>query len=118
MKHVEQNRIQSFAFVISILLAVFLSLSSISSSGREASDPDRRQIKLDSRINPNNAPIESLARLPGLGTVRAGAIVAYRQKHNVNNFSKPVFQSSEDLQKVNGIGPKTVQNIKELLKFE
>ena len=34
------------------------------------------------------------------------------------NNGTPAFQNPNDLQKVKGIGPKTVENIREWLKFE
>ena len=94
----------------------------------------RCEIELEGRINPNDAPIESLVRLPGLGIGKAGAVVAYRENyneknagdrafHNCNDLQKvkgvgPVFQNCNDLQKVKGIGPKTIQNISEWLRFD
>jgi competence ComEA-like helix-hairpin-helix protein len=110
-----QKNIQSFAFVLSVCVAFCFCLSFVSAfvgTGQSS------EIELESRINPNNAPIESLIRLPGIGLSRAGAIVAYREKFGDADGEKPVFQSSNDLQKVRGIGPKTVQNIGEWLKFE
>ncbi|MHC4323498.1 MAG: ComEA family DNA-binding protein [Planctomycetota bacterium] len=117
MKQARQNRIQSFAFVISVFVAVCISFGFISNIGRDESAFDRCDIKLEGRINPNDAPIESLVRLPGLGIGRAGAIVVYRENFNGKKASSPAFQNYNDLQKVKGIGPKTVQNISELLKF-
>ena len=113
MKHAGQNKIQSFAFVISVCLAVCFSFGFISNFER-----GRCEIELENRINPNDAPIESLIRLPGLGIGRAGAIVAYRENFNGKNVGSPAFQYRDDLQKVKGIGPKTVQNISELLEFD
>ncbi len=110
-----QKNIQSFAFVLSVCAAFCFCLgfvSEIVGSGKSC------EIKLESRINPNDAPIESLVRLPGIGVSRAGAIVEYREKFGDTNGGHPVFQSCNDLQKVKGIGPKTVQNISEWLKFE
>lgn len=118
MKHAEQNRIQSFAFVISIFLAVFFSLDFISNLRRDTANINLDSVELESRINPNNAPIESLIRLPGLGVGRAGAIIAYRENFEETNNGQTAFQNCEDLQKVKGIGPKTVQNISKLLKFD
>lgn len=118
MKHAEQNRIQSFAFVISISLAVFFSFGFISNLGQNTLAFNRCDIELEGRINPNNAPVESLIRLPGMGPGRAGAIIAYRKNFNGKNTGKPAFQNVDDLQKVKGIGPKTVQNISEWLKFD
>ena len=75
-------------------------------------------IKLENRINPNTASLESLVRLPGLGISRAGAIVAYREDINRKDASSPVFRSLQDLKKVKGIGPETAKNASEWLKFE
>lgn len=118
MKQTRQNRIQSFAFVISVCLAVCFSFGFISNLGRDELAFDRCDIELEGRINPNDAPIESLIRLPGLGIGRAGAIVAYRENFNGKNAGSPAFQNCDDLQKIKGIGPKTVQNISEWLKFD
>ena len=115
MEHAGQNRIQSFEFVISVCLAVCCSFGFISNLEK---DLGRYEIELEGRINPNDAPIESLVRLPGLGIGRAGAIVAYRENVNENMASSPAFQNCDDLQKVKGIGPKTVQNVSEWLKFD
>jgi competence ComEA-like helix-hairpin-helix protein len=115
MKHAGQNRIQSFAFVISVCLAVCCSFGFISNFERGLV---RCEIELEGRINPNDAPIESLVRLPGLGPGRAGAIVAYRENFDEKNAGGPVFQNCDDLQKVKGIGPKTIQNISEWLRFD
>ncbi|MGB2862084.1 MAG: helix-hairpin-helix domain-containing protein [Sedimentisphaerales bacterium] len=118
MKQARQNRIQSFAFVISACLAVCSSFGFISNIGRDELAFDRCDIELEGRINPNDAPIESLIRLPGLGIGRAGAIVAYRENFNGKNAGSPAFQYCDDLQKIKGIGPKTVQNVSEWLKFD
>ena len=115
MGEARQKNIQSFSFILSVCAAFFFCLGFVSEfigSGQSC------EIKLESRINPNYASIESLVRLPGIGLSRAGAIVAYREKFSNANGENPVFQSSNDLQKVRGIGPKTVQNIGEWLKFE
>jgi len=115
MKEARQKRIQSFAFVISVCVAVCVSLGFISEFvGRGQGC----EIELESRINPNYAPVESLVRLPGIGVGRAGAIVAYRENFGGKDGESPAFRNGNDLQKVRGIGPKTVQNISEWLKFE
>lgn len=112
---VRQSRIQSFAFVISVCGCALLSVGFAASSFvgiRQSS-----VIELDERINPNEAPIASLVRLPGIGISRAEAIVAYRGNFRKEGQNK-AFQDSDDLQKVKGIGPKTAQSIGEWLKFE
>jgi len=62
------------------------------------------------RIDPNTATVASLRRLPGIGPTKALAIVAERQK-------RPFF-GPDELMRVRGIGPKTVRNIRPLLKMK
>jgi len=111
-----QNKIQSFAFCLALSAAVFISVcfvvSSLARFGQSC------EIRLESRINPNYAPPASLARLPGIGLVRAEAIVAYRENFSKENGNSGAFRNCDDLQKVKGIGPKTAQNINQWLKFE
>ena len=115
-KEAEQARIQSFAFVIAasvcVLFCVCFAVSGL--TGFELS----HEIELESRINPNDAPLTSLVRLPGIGIGRAEAIVAYREDFSARNGNRAAFENCDDLQEVKGIGPKTVQNISEWLKFE
>jgi competence ComEA-like helix-hairpin-helix protein len=111
-----QDRIESLAFVISgcvcILLSIFFVSSIFAVSGGFC------KIQLEQTINPNDAPVASLARLPNIGLVRAEAIVAYRENFRGKDSQSRPFQNSNDLQKVKGIGPKTVENISQWLKFE
>jgi len=57
-------------------------------------------------------------RLPGLGIGRAGAVVAYRENFRKNRGQGLAFEDCNDLLKISGIGPKTVQNISAWLEFE
>ncbi|MHC4543215.1 MAG: ComEA family DNA-binding protein [Planctomycetota bacterium] len=113
---VRQNRIQSFAFVISVCVCVLFSIVFAVSSFVVVGEPSG--IELDERINPNDAPIASMVRLPGIGISRAEAIVAFREDLSKEGSNSRAFQSCYDLQKVRGIGPKTAENIGEWLKFE
>ena len=115
MIEARQKSIQSFAFVISVCAAVCFSLCYVSEF---AGSSQSCEIELEGRINPNDAPVVSLVRLPGIGVSRAGAIVAYRENFGGKDGGNPAFRSCNDLQKVKGIGPKTVQNISEWVKFE
>lgn len=55
-------------------------------------------------INVNTAPAAELQRLPGVGPVTASAIIAART-------AKP-FESVNDLDRVKGIGPKTLDKLR------
>lgn len=59
----------------------------------------------------NKASVEELDALPGVGPSRAQAIVDYRTQNGP-------FGSVEDLQKVKGIGDKTLAELKPLLLVE
>jgi DNA uptake protein ComE-like DNA-binding protein len=118
MRDIRQNRIQSFAFVISVCIAVSLSLTFILNLTKLESTDKAGEVNLESRINPNVAQTASLVRLPDIGLLRAGAILAYREKPLEAGSEKRVFQDLSDLQKVKGIGPKTAQNISQWLIFE
>jgi competence ComEA-like helix-hairpin-helix protein len=111
-----QKKIQSFAFVIAASVCVLFSIcfAVLSLAGLQQS----YEIELDEQINPNEASLASLVRLPGIGIGRAGAILAYRENFRKQADNCPAFRNCDDLQKVKGIGPKTVENICQWLKFK
>jgi len=113
------DRIQSSAFVISVVVCFLFSTAFVASSVmRLGSVSGGCQIVLDQKINPNDAPAASLARLPNIGFVRAEAMVAYRESVRKKDSNRKPFQGYNDLQKIKGIGPKTTQNISQWLKFD
>jgi len=57
----------------------------------------------------NRATADQLDTLPGVGPVRAAAIIQYRNTHGP-------FVRLEDLRQVSGIGPKTFERIRPYLK--
>ncbi|MEW6189355.1 MAG: helix-hairpin-helix domain-containing protein [Actinomycetota bacterium] len=61
---------------------------------------------VDGPINLNTASVEQLDQLPRIGPVLAQRIIEYRQ-------SNGGFKSIDDLQKVEGIGPKKFEQIKD-----
>ena len=115
---IRQSRIQSFAFVISIFVAIFLSVYFTSNLQGYQSAANEHKSELENQINPNDAPIASLIRLPGIGLLRAQAIVEYRKNFIEMNGDTPAFKNLNDLQKIKGIGPKTAQDMAQWLTFE
>jgi competence ComEA-like helix-hairpin-helix protein len=63
------------------------------------------------KVDLNNAPVGELVRLPGIGEVLAGRIVAYREAHGR-------FASVDELVAVSGIGPVVLEGIRELVTIE
>jgi competence protein ComEA len=63
----------------------------------------------DGKININTASESELCSIPGIGTTRAAAILAYRQEHGS-------FQSIEDIMNVSGIKQGTYDKIKDSIK--
>lgn len=62
------------------------------------------------KINLNNGSAAELQALPGIGAVTAERIVTFR-KHN------GPFASLDDLVKVKGIGAKTLEKIRPMIKL-
>ena len=68
-------------------------------------DPDTLE---DGQININIASGQQLETLPGIGTVRAQAIIAYREQHGP-------FHAIEEITDVSGIGPGLYDNMQHLI---
>ena len=112
-----QNRIQSFAFILSACFAFCIAYYFMPHKFNINTDSNAKSSNITNRINPNTAEIESLVRLPDIGLSKAQAIIQYRDNFIENNDRK-AFETSEDLNKIKGIGPKTIQNMNQWLKFE
>lgn len=65
----------------------------------------------DAPVALNTASLEDFQTLPGIGPVKAAAILAYRKEHGP-------FKAVEDLRNVKGIGPKTLDTLKPLLTLK
>ena len=63
------------------------------------------------KINVNKATVEQLSQLKRIGAKYAERIIQYRQTHGA-------FKRVEDLAKVPGIGPKTIEANKDILTVE
>lgn len=64
----------------------------------------------DTLISINNSDIEQLKEIPGIGEVKAKAIISYRE-------SNGEFRSIDELKNVDGIGEKTFEKIKDNIKL-
>jgi competence protein ComEA len=68
-------------------------------------------VKPAGKVNINTADEAALTSLKGIGSVKATAILEYRQKNGP-------FKTVDDLAKVKGIGDKTVSKLRDQLSVE
>jgi competence protein ComEA len=72
-----------------------------------AGEPAPAPVASGSRVNINTASASELDTLPGIGASKAAAIIADRDQQGP-------YASCADLQRVTGIGAKTVANLEHL----
>ncbi len=65
---------------------------------------------ISGKINVNTDDVDRLTQLPGIGDVRAQAIIDYRTQHGR-------FTCAEDLLKIDGIGEKTLEQLRDSICF-
>ncbi len=73
-----------------------------------ASTPTSSASTARARVSINHGTLAELDALPGIGPVKAQAILDYRAQHGL-------FKHLEDLQNVTGIGTKTYEDLKSLI---
>ena len=77
---------------------------------RELSTAQRREIRQNMLVDINQASQSQLERVPGIGPSTAKQIVRYRQQNGP-------YESLAELDKVSGIGTKTVDNLRKEVKI-
>jgi DNA uptake protein ComE-like DNA-binding protein len=106
---------QSLAFLVGMGICLALSLGF---AGKMLERTEGTPVSgLGERINPNEAPVASLMRLPQIGTARARAIVAHRDRAGAEKGRVPVFKRADDLRQIKGIGPAIVEGARPWLRF-
>ena len=88
-----------------LLAALALSFVLAAASGTWAAQPPSSTASVDGVVNLNTATPEELQILPGVGEVRAVAIVAMRKERGG-------FKSVEDLLEVKGIGQAMLERLR------
>lgn len=76
-----------------------------------SSVPETVTVLIDPPVDVNRAGYEELQLLPAIGPVMAERILRYRRQHGP-------FASVDELARIHGIGPKTVQKLSYYLKFD
>ncbi len=85
-----------------------INIPSVNEVSEAVAERERQESGL---VNINFATVEELCTLPGIGEAKAQTIISYREKHGL-------FQSTEDIQKVSGIGQNLYLQIKEKIYIE
>jgi competence protein ComEA len=101
--------------MLGLLAALALSAPSVSAlaappappAAASPAKPGRTRSALHGMVNLNNADAATLELLPGIGPAKADRIVEWRRAHP--------FKRVEELDKVKGIGRKTLQRLKPYL---
>lgn len=104
---------QGFSYLLACIFC--LALTIFFSIGILVRTCNKPVVRLQTRINPNDASAASLIRLPQVGFARAAKIIAYRDD---SIGDKPVFTCPDDLQKVKGIGPVIAFEVSDYLRFD
>ena len=107
---------QSLAFLVGMATCLVLSLSF--AAGVLQRPETGTALSAGERVNPNEAPVASLRRLPQIGAARARAIVAHRQRVGVQTGGQPAFKTADDLRQIRGIGPAIVEDVRPWLQFD
>lgn len=85
--------------------------STADSASARASEPDSAPPSVENPINVNTASPEALQALHGIGPALSKRIEAYRS-------SQRPFQQVDELTRVSGIGPKTLETIRPKVRVE
>ena len=87
-----------------VMAAVVLVAAGTATAATAAAPAAQPAAEAAGRVDVNSATAAELASLPGIGASKAAAIIAEREK-------KP-FGSVEDLERVRGIGARTVEDLR------
>ena len=92
---------KSICMVIFVFVVGFVCQATVGLSGAE----------IEGKVNINTATEEQIAVLPGVGPKLASEVVSYRK-------AKGDFKEVEDLKKVNGMGDKKFEKVKNFIVIE
>jgi competence protein ComEA len=76
-----------------------------------------RASELLDQLDPNHASASDLAALPNIGPAMARRILEDREQFQKQNPSQLPYRQLKDLERIKGIGPATLENLKPYLTF-
>ncbi|MDX1764026.1 MAG: helix-hairpin-helix domain-containing protein [bacterium] len=100
--------VKRYANPLSILLAVMV-LVGLHGAPAAAEGPGAAVKTKVKKVDLNEATVQELAALPGIGAKKAEAIIEYRKSHKR-------FNSVEELKKVKGVGEKLFAKIEPMIQ--
>jgi competence protein ComEA len=101
--------------ILSYLLILYLNHPARISTPQPSEGP--RATELQDQLDPNTATAADLSALPNLGPAMARRIIEDRERFQKDHPSEPAFKKIEDLMRVKGIGPATLENLRPYLRF-
>ncbi|MCH8552412.1 MAG: helix-hairpin-helix domain-containing protein [Natronospirillum sp.] len=95
-----------------ILVSFWLAMPALADEGTDEFPEPGSNSDLVLEVNINTDDVDTLAQLlPGVGPTRAEAIVTHREEYGP-------FANAEDLLAVNGIGPATLEAIRDQVRVD
>jgi competence protein ComEA len=76
-----------------------------------------RAAELQDKLDPNTASASDLSALPNLGPAMARRIVEEREEFRKEHPGEVPYRQLEDLERIKGIGPATLENLRPYLRF-
>ena len=76
-----------------------------------------RASELEDKLDPNTATADDLSALPNLGPAMARRILEDREQFQKSHPNEPAYKTLNDLQRIKGIGPATLENLRPYLRF-
>lgn len=98
--------------MIAMIMAAAVLLANHSLANNNTQEMTKLAVaEASSKLQLNQASVEQLTAIPGLGQVKAQAIVAYIAEHGA-------IRSEQELTKVKGIGEKLAARVSQYVSFE
>src|SRR6267142_888133 len=109
----------ALSFLILLILSYLFIRSHFNPSRISTPQPAEgpRAAELLDKLDPNTASISDLSALPNLGPAMARRILEDREQFQKQHPNQPAYKNLNDLQRIKGIGPATLENLKPYLKF-